>query len=122
MTATISAKTARGKGAICCHQLWQSGCSIAVSNDLNFGSRQQGQRCSAGLCHLPINSRVIRPFIPVRMAEVGRFLACWDMVSAASFAHKQNNRAASGECPGLACGPAVSMGVGSGRGFRNAGA
>ena len=40
MTAIVSAGTARGKDATCCHQLWQSGCPIASSNDLNFGSRQ----------------------------------------------------------------------------------
>lgn len=40
MTATISVWIARGMGVNCCHQLWQSGCSIAFSNDLNFGSRQ----------------------------------------------------------------------------------
>lgn len=40
MTATILAGTAQGKGAFCCHQLWQSGCPMAFSNDLNFGSRQ----------------------------------------------------------------------------------
>lgn len=42
MTATILAGTAQGKGAFCCHQLWQSGCPMAFSNDLNFGSRHLG--------------------------------------------------------------------------------
>ena len=44
MTATILAGTAQGKGAFCCHQLWQSGCPMAFSNDLNFGSRQPARR------------------------------------------------------------------------------